>query len=149
MFSLDLRAYSGEMKRISAVFDIYLKLNDLIETYSHGMRQKLALTGIFFRKPKAVFLDEPLVGLDPKSAKALKQMIVELSREGTTFFISTHSLEIAENLANTIGIIKSGRIALFDTKDNVLSRKDKDKSLEDIFLEITGDLDAREIAKNL
>lgn len=149
MYRLDIGEYFEDIKRLAGLFDMQDNLNGLIETYSHGMKQKLVLIGIFFRKPAVIFLDEPMVGLDPKSARVLKHLITDYSKTGTTFFISTHTLEIAEKLCDRIAIIKSGKLILLENKDKLLYEKEHNKNLEDIFLELTGGLEVLELMKGL
>ncbi|MFH1282215.1 MAG: ABC transporter ATP-binding protein [bacterium] len=149
MYGYKIPDYKQEIVRLSRLFDMEQHLEDLVETYSHGMKQKLVLIGIFFRRPKVVFLDEPMVGLDPRSARVLKHIISDYAASGTTFFISTHTLEIAEKLCNKICIIKSGQIILLEDKENLLSHREHNKNLEEIFLELTGGFEVLELLNKL
>ncbi len=121
-------------------FDLIDWKNNLIESYSHGMRQKLIMTSVFMLQQPFLIIDEPMVGLDPKSAKIVKELFKQRAREGTTIFLSTHSLEIAEELCNRIGIIKEGKLRITGDMESLRREAGKDRSgqLEDIFLELTG-----------
>ena len=121
------------------LFDLAAWQHHLIESYSHGMRQKLMITAAFMLEPPLIVVDEPMVGLDPKSAKIVKELFKNHSRKGGTIFLSTHSLEIAEELCDRIAIIDQGRIRAHGTLAS-LQREAKlaDSGLEDIFLQLTG-----------
>jgi len=99
------------------------------------MRQKLLVTGALLPSPKILILDEPLGGLDPRSAKILKSMMREHCKNGGTVFFSSHILEVVENLCDRIGIIEEGRLIACDTLENL--KQKPDSTLEDIFLELT------------
>lgn len=120
-----IRTYAGR-------FEIEAALGDLISSYSHGMKQKVALIGALIHEPKLLVLDEPFVGLDPKAAFTLKEIMHELCARGTAVFFSTHVLDVAQKLCNKIGIIKAGRMIASGTMDELIG----DKSLEDVFLEV-------------
>lgn len=111
-------------------------LNDRIQSYSHGMRQKIIIIGALLHNPKVWILDEPMTGLDPKSSFILKEMMKEHTAKGNTVFFSTHILEVAEKLCDHIGIINKGKL-VYDGTMNELKDRYKGLSLEDIFLEIT------------
>jgi ABC-2 type transport system ATP-binding protein len=114
-------------------------LNDYIGDYSHGMKQKLMVATVLMRRPEVIFLDEPTVGLDARAAKILKTLLEKYKNEGTTIFLTTHILEIAEKMCDRIGIIKDGSILAEGNMDELRSITDKEnQSLEDIFLELTG-----------
>ncbi len=118
------------------MFDLKDAASDLIKSYSHGMKQKIALTGALIHNPAVWILDEPMVGLDPKSAHLLKEQMREHCDKGNTVFFSTHILEVAEKLCDRIGIIHKGRLIAIGTMDE-LRQGDKKDSLENIFLELT------------
>ncbi len=107
-------------------------LGDLISSYSHGMRQKLAVISALIHSPKLMILDEPFVGLDPKAAHTLKGIMHEMCKQGSSIFFSTHVLDVAEKLCNKIAIIKSGKLVAHGDVDIVKG----DKSLEDVFMEL-------------
>ena len=121
-----------DIKKYSEMFDIELNLKDLVSTYSHGMKQKLALISALVRHPKLLILDEPFVGLDPKAAYDLKVVMKEMCDEGCSIFFSTHVLEVAEKLCDKIAIIKKGEIIVCGDVDIVTG----DSSLENVFLEL-------------
>ena len=107
-------------------------LGDLISSYSHGMKQKLAIISALIHKPKLLVLDEPFVGLDPKAAHTLKEIMKELCKNGSAIFFSTHVLEVAEKLCDKIAIIKGGKIVAEGTTEEVKGNS----SLEDVFMEL-------------
>ena len=107
-------------------------LGDSISSYSHGMKQKLAIIAALIHKPKLLILDEPFVGLDPKASHTLKQTMADLCKEGSSIFFSTHVLEVAEKLCNKIAIIKAGKLVTSGTTEEVKG----DSSLENVFLEL-------------
>ena len=107
-------------------------LGDLISSYSHGMKQKLAVISALIHKPKLLILDEPFVGLDPKAAHTLKEIMREICNEGSSIFFSTHVLEVAEKLCDKIAIIKGGKIVAEGTMEEVKGNS----SLEDVFMEL-------------
>lgn len=111
--------------------------NQLLKNYSHGMKQKLLIASIILRKPRLMLFDEPTVGLDPLSVKKFKEILKELTDEGISIFMSTHILELAEKLCNRIAIIYRGRIITVDSVERLKMKSNQNKSLEDIFIELT------------
>jgi ABC-2 type transport system ATP-binding protein len=111
----------------------------LIGDLSHGMRQKLAFASTFLHEPRVVVVDEPWVGLDPKSIRNVKTYLRERTREGVTVFMSTHTLSIAEEVADRIGIIHQGRLLALGTVEEIKALTTRPGTLEDVFLELTGD----------
>ena len=126
---------SESIKKYGDLFEITGALGDLISSYSHGMKQKVAIIGALIHKPKLLVLDEPFVGLDPKAAHTLKEIMKELCSNGSAVFFSTHVLDVAEKLCNKIAIIKGGKIIASGVTEELLG----DKSLEDVFLEVVDD----------
>lgn len=124
------------IQRLAETFEMSNALNDKILSYSHGMRQKIVVLGVLVHNPNVWILDEPLTGLDPQSAFALKEMMRKHAEDGKTVFFSTHVLEVAEKLCHKVAIIDKGKIFYFGTLDD-LKKDYKDMSLEDIFLEVT------------
>ena len=120
-------------------FEIYDELNNKIESYSHGMRQKIILIGSLLHSPHNWILDEPIVGLDPKSSYELKKIMREYARKGNTVFFSTHILEIAESLCDRVGIINKGKIVFTGKIEELREKIGKGKTLEELFINITGD----------
>jgi ABC-2 type transport system ATP-binding protein len=118
-------------------FDLVGEADRLIDSYSHGMRQRLAFAGCFLHRPAVVIIDEPWVGLDPRNIRKTIEFLRGEARKGTTIFMSTHSLDIAEDVAERIGIIHHGKL-LYDGRIQDLERSSDDHDLEDIFLELTG-----------
>ena len=123
------------IKKYGKEFELYNELGNLVSSYSHGMKQKLVLIGALVHDPKLYILDEPFVGLDPKSSFTLKKILKEKAKEGKIIFFSTHVLDVAEKLCNKIAIIKDGKLVVDGNMDKVT----KDKSLEDIFMELISD----------
>ena len=117
-------------------FELTSALGDKIQTYSHGMRQKIMVMGALLHNPKVWILDEPLTGLDPKSSFTLKEMMKEHASKGNTVFFSTHVLEVAEKLCDRIGIINKGKLVYEGTMEEIKEAY-PNLTLEEIFLEIT------------
>ena len=117
---------------LSEQFGITRSLGDLISTYSHGMKQKLALISAFLHKPRLLLLDEPFVGLDPEASVVLKENMHALCREGSAIFFSTHVLEVAQKLCNKIAIIKEGRLVTQGRMEALTGTR----SLEEVFMEV-------------
>ncbi len=122
---------------MSERFDMKTALNDRINSYSHGMRQKIVIMGALLHKPSVWLLDEPLTGLDPKAAFELKEMMREHANAGNSVLFSTHVLEVAEKLCDKIAIINKGSIVYQGTLEDLKARYSAEESLENIFLEIT------------
>lgn len=135
MFELTYKEREKAIKEYATKFELFDDLNDLISSYSHGMKQKLVLIGAFIHNPKLYVLDEPFVGLDPKASFTLKEILREKAKEGKIIFFSTHVLDVAEKLCNRIAIIKDGKLIV----DGDMNRIIKDKSLEEIFMELVVD----------
>ncbi len=125
------------IQKLTKKFEIYNNLNEQIESYSHGMRQKIVICGALLNNPKNWILDEPMTGLDPKSSFDLKEMMKEHSRNGNAVFFSTHVLEVAEKLCDRVGIINNGKLAFVGTLDEMKAQFNENTSLEKLFLEIT------------
>lgn len=123
---------------------------ELVESYSHGMRQKLVLAGILLHDPKVLVLDEPMVGLDPKSGRLVKDIFLKLAERGTTIFMCTHVLEIAEKLCDRVGIMIGGRMIACGTVAELEGQaKSKNSDLEGIFLSLTGGAEYSSLLKYL
>ncbi len=121
----------------SKIFGLEDVLNNLIKSYSHGMRQKIILIGSLIARPEVLILDEPLIGLDPKSAHGLKEIMREHCDQNKTLFFSTHVMEVAEKLCDRIGIINKGQLIACGTMDELRAKSKDSASLEKIFLEVT------------
>ena len=127
------------IKDLSKTFEIEDALNEKIESYSHGMRQKIVIIGTLLHSPKNWILDEPITGLDPKAIYDLKIMMKDYAKKGNVVFFSTHILEVAENLCDRVVIINKGKI-IFTGKIEELKQKMKENtSLEELFMEIIND----------
>ncbi|MGE5652895.1 MAG: ABC transporter ATP-binding protein [Bacillota bacterium] len=135
IFRVPAETRRQRIKHYLEVFELTGAAGDLIQSYSHGMKQKLALTAALLHDPAVFILDEPLVGLDPRSAHLLKEILREHCNAGHTVFFSTHILEVAERLCDRIGIISRGRLIACGTMDEL--RGQGSESLEKIFLELT------------
>jgi ABC-2 type transport system ATP-binding protein len=140
----------GDVERRSlellALFDLDGWRNELVESYSHGMRQKLIIASAFVHRPEVIVVDEPMVGLDPKAARILKDLFREYTRRGHTIMMSTHTLEVAETLYDRIAIMQQGRIraagTMAELRADAVGGAD---GLEEIFLRLTGERAAREL----
>jgi ABC-2 type transport system ATP-binding protein len=121
------------------IFEMRHFCDDLIETYSHGMRQRVVFASALVHRPKALVLDEPMVGLDPKSMRIVKDLMRETARSGSAVFMSTHTLSVAEEVADQIGIIRKGRLIHCGTLDELRAQQTTAGSLEDFFLEVTAE----------
>lgn len=137
----------GVEQRMDELLDLFELLpwkHELTESYSHGMRQKLIISSALVHRPEVIVVDEPLVGLDPKSARLLKDIFRKFVDRGGTVLMSTHTLEIAEAMCDRIGIIVGGEIVAYGTMAELREQHDHgDGSLEELFLKLTGGLEAR------
>lgn len=149
--------YRMDRKRSRAIADEYLDIfelsdrqDDLMQGYSHGMRQKANIIAALIHDPKVLFLDEPTVGLDPRSARIIKDILKKLTKEeGRTIFMSTHILEIAEEMADRVGIIQKGQLKYIGTVEELRKTQGKEGSLEELFLELTASDDDKELISHL
>ena len=121
------------IEKYAELLEIRKALNDPINSYSHGMKQKLQIISAFIHNPKLMVMDEPFVGLDPKAAFSFKQLMREFCENGGAIFFSTHVLEVAEKLCDKVAVIKGGKLIASGTMDEVKG----DSSLEEVFLELT------------
>jgi ABC-2 type transport system ATP-binding protein len=129
------------------LFELDAWKDELTEAYSHGMRQKLIISSALVHRHDVIVVDEPMVGLDPKSARLLKDLLREFVSRGGTVLMSTHTLEIAETMCDRIAIVHGGRIAAEGTMDALrLQTSSGDVSLEELFLKLTGGLSERELS---
>lgn len=132
IFKIKKQEREEVIKKYGDMFEITSNLGDLISSYSHGMKQKLAIISALIHKPKLLILDEPFVGLDPKAAHILKGIMKELCQEGGAIFFSTHVLEVAEKLCNKIAIIKGGKLIASGETEKIIGNN----TLEDVFMEL-------------
>ena len=135
VFSVDKQTRAERIRRLAEVFGLTDDLAQPISAYSHGMKQKLAMISAWLHEPKLIIMDEPFVGLDPKAAHLLKEMMREHCDKGGAIFFSTHVLEVAEKLCDKVAIIKEGRLIASGTMDEVKGNS----SLEEVFLELEGE----------
>ena len=127
------------IKELAKKFDMEGALNEKIESYSHGMRQKIIIIGVLLHQPKNWILDEPITGLDPKAIYDLKTMMKEYAKNGNVVFFSTHILEVAENLCDRVAIINKGKIIFIGKIDELRKKMKENNSLEELFMEIISD----------
>ncbi len=135
IFGVSAAERSERIKKYADLFEITGDLAQPIAAYSHGMKQKLAIIAAWIHDPKLIIMDEPFVGLDPKAAHLLKEMMHEVCDNGGAIFFSTHVLEVAEKLCDKVAIIKSGKLIRSGTMEEVKG----DDSLEQVFLELEGE----------
>src|SRR6267143_844943 len=138
------------MARLLSLFDLAQKDGELIGGYSHGMRQKIGLASLLIREPSVLLLDEPTNGLDPRSARLVKDLLEELATRGTTVLLSTHILEVAQALCRRVAIIDRGRIVAVGTMDELrVIAGSEGANLEDLFLKLTAGPESREMIERL
>ena len=138
------------MARLLSLFDLAQKDGELIGGYSHGMRQKIGLASLLIREPSVLLLDEPTNGLDPRSARLVKDLLEELAARGTTVLLSTHILEVAQALCRRIAIIDRGHIVAIGTMDELrVQAGSEGANLEDLFLKLTAGPESREMIERL
>lgn len=146
LYNVPQRSKNEKIENYLELFDLTQWRDHLIEGYSHGMRQKLIMTSIFMLNQPLVIIDEPMVGLDPKSARIVKELFKTKAKEGAGILLSTHSMEIAEELCDRIGIINHGKIIATGTLTDLQnSATDPSSNLEDIFLELTGSFELQQV----
>ncbi len=134
VFKISAEERKAKITKYADLFEMTDKLGMTISSYSHGMKQKLAVISAWIHAPKLIVMDEPFVGLDPKAAHVLKQMMRELCDDGGAIFFSTHVLEVAEKLCDKVAIIKDGKLIRCGKTEEVKG----DSSLENVFLELEG-----------
>ncbi len=135
VFGIGAREREQSIQKYADLFEITASLGDLISSYSHGMKQKVAIISALIHEPRLLVLDEPFVGLDPKATFTLKEIMRELCGQGVAIFFSTHVLDVAEKLCNKVAIIKQGRIVAAGTMEELT----EGHSLEEAFLEVEND----------
>ena len=132
MYEVDQQTREKNIKKYAKMFEIENNLNDPINSFSHGMKQKIALISALAHDPKILIMDEPFVGLDPKAVFDMKEVMNEMIKEGKTVFFSTHILDVAEKLCQRVAIIKKGELVKVGSMKQIKG----DKSLEKVFLEL-------------
>jgi ABC-2 type transport system ATP-binding protein len=150
LYGVPLPEQRRRIPELLEMFELKEWGGELVESYSHGMRQKLVIAGVILHAPKVLLLDEPMVGLDPKSARMAKDIFLTLAKRGTTVFMCTHILEIAERLCTRIGIMINGEMTEMGTLDELRRKARREGSgLEDVFLSLTGGHEYSELLRNL
>ena len=134
MYEISKEERSKNIQKYSKMFEIDDKLNDEISSFSHGMKQKIALIAALSHNPSVLIMDEPFVGLDPKAVFDMKEIMKKMCKEKKTIFFSTHILEVAEKLCHRVAIIKDGKIVKIGKMKDIMG----DESLEQVFLELEG-----------
>ncbi len=137
IYEIEKETRDKKIVELTKEFGIYEVLNDKIQSYSHGMRQKIIIVSVLLHNPKNWILDEPLTGLDPEAAFHLKNKMKEHAKENNAVFFSTHILEIAEKLCDRIGIINHGKLIFVGTQGEMRKEVKENASLEELFMEIT------------
>ncbi len=143
LYGLEPAAARVDADRYIATFDMADWIDELTETYSHGMKQRVALAATLLHKPQVILLDEPLVGLDPQTGRLVKGILREQASQGTTIFMSTHVLSVAEQTADRIGILNHGRLVALGTMDDLRAKAGAPENLEDIFFRIVEAAEAK------
>ncbi len=138
LYSVPLEGRAARIDALLTLFELGDKRGELIQGFSRGMRQKMALAGALIHRPSVVFLDEPTVGLDPRSARLMKDVLRRLCSDGAAVFVSTHILDVAERMCDRFGIINKGKLIASGTMDELRAiASSASSSLEDIFLQLT------------
>ena len=141
-FMADVYEVSSEdrkkrIEELATLFEIKNELNNKIQSYSHGMRQKIIIIGSLLHKPNNWIIDEPMTGLDPKATYELKNIMRQLANQNKTVFFSTHILDVAEKLCDRIGIINKGKLIFVGTLEEMRKELKENNSLEELYMEIT------------
>jgi len=137
LYNISKQEQNEALEKYFSIFNLLGSADKLIENYSHGMRQKLCFATAFMHKPKLLVVDEPMVGLDPKSIRALKNLLKEYCQDGGTIFLSTHLLYVAEELADRLGIVTKGKVRFLGTTKELKDEMKQEGLLEDLFLQLT------------
>lgn len=135
IFGVEPECRQKRIRQYADTFELTGDLGESISSYSHGMKQKLAIISALIHEPRLIIMDEPFVGLDPKASHLLKEMMQDMCQQGSAIFFSTHVLEVAEKLCHKVAIIQGGRLIRSGTMEEVKG----DTSLEDVFLELEGE----------
>ena len=147
LYGQDGAVVERRINELLELFELTRWKDELTESYSHGMRQKLIISSALVHKPEVIVVDEPMVGLDPKSGKLLKDLFREFVQRGGTVLMSTHTLEIAEGMCDRIAIIRGGSLIAYGTMDELRKQHEAgDATLEELFLKLTGGITERELS---
>lgn len=149
LFNMDQKQARAKAKELLAMFELQRWEDELVEQFSHGMRQRLIMSAAFLHQPKLIVVDEPMVGLDPKGARLVKKLFKEAAMAGMTIFMSTHTLEVAQEVCDRIAIINQGNIIACGTMEELRQKNGSDQGLEQIFLGLTGGTEMTDVIKVL
>ena len=140
LYGMDERRSEARIRKLLALFEMDGWGGDLIESYSHGMKQRIVMSAALIHEPKVIVVDEPMVGLDPKGARLVKTMFRSLVSQDVSIFMSTHTLAVAEEMCDRIGIIHEGRLIALGTASQIKQKADAEEhDLEAVFLKLTED----------
>jgi ABC-2 type transport system ATP-binding protein len=146
LYGQEGNAVERRIDELLELFELTPWRDELTESYSHGMRQKVIIASALVHRPKVIVVDEPMVGLDPRSAKLLKALFRQFVDRGGTILMSTHTLEVAEAMCDRIAIIQTGKIVACGTMDELRQQTQEGLSLEELFLRLTGGEEAQELS---
>jgi ABC-2 type transport system ATP-binding protein len=146
LYGQEGEAVERRIDELLELFELAPWRDELTESYSHGMRQKVIIASALVHRPEVIVVDEPMVGLDPRSAKLLKALFRQFVDRGGTILMSTHTLEVAEAMCDRIAIIQGGNIVACGTMDELRQQTQEGLSLEDLFLKLTGGEEAQELS---
>ena len=135
MYRLDETTCKRRIEHYTELFDTAEYIDNMLESYSHGMKQRFVISAAFMHDPEVIVVDEPFVGLDPRSSRLVRELLRKQASEGATVFVSTHMISVADEMADRIGIIHKGRMVADGTPEDL--RRTRNSSLEDVFLDIT------------
>ena len=139
IYGLDGASLDGRLDELLALVELSHARSELIESYSHGVKQRLVMAAAFIHEPRVIVVDEPMVGLDPKGARLIKRVFRQYCDRGFTVFVSTHTLDVAQELCDRIGIISKGELIALGTMEELESKAETNRrDLEEIFLKLTG-----------
>jgi ABC-2 type transport system ATP-binding protein len=146
LYGIDGNGVGGRVREMLEIFELGRWENELVESFSHGMKQRLVMSAAFLHRPQAVLVDEPMVGLDPRGARLIKDVFRAMSARGVALLMSTHTLEVAEEMCDRISIILKGRIIACGTVPEIRAMGDRhDDQLTSVFLKLTGGSALQEI----
>ncbi|RME28619.1 MAG: ABC transporter ATP-binding protein [Deltaproteobacteria bacterium] len=136
MYGVPAETWRQRARELLAEHDLLHRADELVEAYSHGMKQRLVLSAALLHDPRALIVDEPMVGLDPHGARRIKERFRQIAAEGRTVFLSTHSLDVAQEVCDRVGILYGGRLVALGTMDELVGG-DRGADLEEVFMTIT------------
>jgi len=146
LYGIDGNGVGGRVREMLEIFELGRWENELVESFSHGMKQRLVMSAAFLHRPQAVLVDEPMVGLDPRGARLIKDVFRRMSERGVAILMSTHTLEVAQEMCDRISIILKGKIIARGTVDELRALAgDPDQHLTEVFLRLTGGSALQEI----